>query len=693
MEGMAEVARTAVSSHSHLLLRAVAATSHLCWTIVCAIVLVCFLASTTFRDYDFRWHSTWLDESRKLHWLQIATAPIGWLPLVSHPNDQLVRYLSSDAPESADAQPKLDAPAMEAAAVARPQKKAHLLDDIQAKRQDAVQLRTRARAACVDLMAAFLLYYGFLPRVVLAVLARIQFRLSVRRLIPSLTAPYFATILSNLKSPPLAPSPELVEATSASGKSARESDMPPSSESSQISPPELDADLRDVSVSTMPVPPKKPAVQPAPRPPLPSLSVVFSYEIKPPEEGWAEAFGLAEFGKPVDLGNATDRTSRKHVIDEMNRLSTQIRNITIVLDLVGSPDNQVITFIRTALACVPETVRAETVTILTCGDRLRKKYSGNPERVHTHVFLWREEIAKCGIPEEHILEHDHQLATTASLQILVSRLRAVHHKSEPSPPSSSGVRIAGKFPQAKRLVHNAVQTLSSSMEPGRHEVAARQLHQEIQSLYQQEANSFAKALSKFREVSPSLTPIVDSAASEVSRRISQVQDGASDVMQVGREQIEHVQHLLLRFKRYKDGLSGRWAVAFGLAGALAGLSVVGATAVAGLATIATATLGLHVPILAAKLRNLLRSPSKEPTNDSEVTNALDSFSLDDLVRTSVAWALVLELQGNTEEAITHTLQCVLAGCCPDLVDSLAKTTELLDEVEQRLAQVSAATTP
>ena len=80
-----------------------------------------------------------------------------------------------------------------------------LISDINKKQQVAiaqVDSRNRARRSCVDLMAAFLIYYGILPRFVLLIIARIQLRLSLGQLRPSLTSPYFSQIISNLKSPP-----------------------------------------------------------------------------------------------------------------------------------------------------------------------------------------------------------------------------------------------------------------------------------------------------------------------------------------------------------------------------------------------------------------------------------------------------------------------------------------------------------
>lgn len=308
---------------SHLLLKAVAMTSHLCWTIVCSVVLLCFFASTTFRDYDFQWHSTWLDQSGKLRWLECCATPIRWLPPTPSPDENLVAYLSADSAnrrvespiplsslivdrvrnaenskervhsccdrvrsaedhgkgvgkqrqegfaaaqehlhrldtlvESIREDPnaiqllgsqgletlndlvgrlrdlrasaekrKIGAEALffeeaENERGATPQSATYhinraqqalgtALSDINRKQQAAAQaasLYSTARASSAHLMAAFLLYYGILPRLILFVIAKIQLARSLRTLRPSLTSPYIAKVIENLTRPPMGPS-------------------------------------------------------------------------------------------------------------------------------------------------------------------------------------------------------------------------------------------------------------------------------------------------------------------------------------------------------------------------------------------------------------------------------------------------------------------------------------------------------
>ena len=97
IERFEEVIGALVGGQSHFLLKAAAATSHLLWTLALMLAFACFFTWTIFREYDFRWHSTWLDQAGQLWSLKVLAKPISWLPLTPVPDEQLVAYLNSDA--------------------------------------------------------------------------------------------------------------------------------------------------------------------------------------------------------------------------------------------------------------------------------------------------------------------------------------------------------------------------------------------------------------------------------------------------------------------------------------------------------------------------------------------------------------------------------------------------------------------
>ena len=109
---------------------------------------------------------------------------------------------------------------------------------------------------------------------------------------------------------------------------------------------------------------------------------------------------------------------------------------------------------------------------------------------------------------------------------------------------------------------------------------------------------------------------------------------------------------------------------------------------AGVLTVAGAAIGLHAPLVVEKLRRLMRGGGHKPAKESEAEHLIADVCLDDLIRANVIWALVLELQGNSEEVIAKTLQRLLTTYDSDVVDSLEKTQELLHELEGRLRRLS-----
>ena len=556
------------------------------------------------------------------------------------------------------------------------------LTEINRKQQAAARethFRSKARASCAVLMAAFLLYYGILPRVLLLLIANFQLRLSLRRLRPSLTAPYFAKIVAYLSNPPMGPSPEPALATDGQIGPVGPVD------GSLTSPDQKPAKAKPAVTSTEP---------PEGAPPSSSLAVVFSYEVEVPANGWSDAIPLSAFGEVHDLGNANDRASRTLIISALRGLAVEIRDLVVVVDLIGSPDNQFVTFLQATIGLLPESARSGTVVLLSGGERLRAKFSDDVDRIRTRVLLWREKIAHCGVPEDHIFEFDHHVATAQSRHELRDRLEAIRgNGSGRVRQSSSAIRLAGRFSKAGTLICDAVKMVAGCSDADRFGSETRELHQRIRDLYEQEASLLARAFATVGGTPQSLTPVLTAAGDQASAGIDKLQNGAQTLVQVGRDKAEQAQQWWSHFKGYTAGLSGRWAVAVGLAAALSG-SLAGVPAMASLwAFVAGAALGCQVPSLFSslkqKLLRLLPGAGRGGTGNAAIQVTTDDMCLDDLVRTNVVWALVLELQGNSEEVIAKTLQWLLTDCHPGLIESLGKTQELLHEVEDRLRQLLA----
>jgi hypothetical protein len=835
VERFGEAMGVLAGGQSHLLLKAVATTSHFCWTIVCSVVLVCFFASTTFRDYDFQWHSTWLDQSGKLRWLEIGAAPIRWLPPTPVPDEHLVSYLSADVPKrgaelppiplstrivdlvrsteesqervhsssdgvrSAERQGKgiekqreegiaaakehlhtldslveairgdsnamqllgshgletlndltrqlrgLRATAKERKIAAeglffeetkddrgaKPQSTTghinagqlalgNLLNDVNRQQQAAIQeayLRRTARASCSHLMASFLLYYGILPRLLLFVIARIQLARSLRTIRPSLTSPYIAQIIANLSKPPMGPSSDPALPTQTSPDevpfTSRANAVPIVPNSEDTSEPTLLPPAQLVSVpstlATNAPPPSlartpeetapaamstdlgdRPVDAPSMPQPPPKSAAIFGYEVETPASGWGDAIPVSMLGEVADLGNAADRKSRSRVVSELGRLASEVRFLTIVVDLIGSPDNHFVSFLRAAIASLPADAIPRTVVLLSGGDDLRVKFSGDAERIRVRVRLWRDKVAECGVHENHVFEFDHRVATPESRRHLLERLEPILGAIPGQVlRSAAAVCLAGKFDRASKLICASAKSAATYSGPDQFANQTRELHEKICGLYDHEVTWLSRTCAAFSHPSDSLPPLVAAGADQASAALDKLQDGASSLIDVGRENLQQAQQWWSRFKGYARGLSGRWAIAGGLAAALGG-SLVGVPAMATVWLLAAgAAVGSQFPLLKQKLFALLPYASDNQMEAADAGVAPAGFSLDDLVRTNVVWALVLELQGNSEETIATTLRCVLNDCCPGFIETVNETQELLDQVQQRLRQMPA----
>jgi hypothetical protein len=812
-ERFADATRTLIADHSHLLLRVAAATSHLCWTVVCTLVLLFLLASTAFREYDFRWHSTWLDQSRKLHCLEAATAPIRRLPLTPIPDAELVTYLSSEASKTDqellrfpldtqigdrgravteredalrtighqieairtqdEAVAKLKREGIRAAndylqaihalvaavhddanlphvvgdkgheAIANLRNRVRelkatseqrkvkaeelllagvgngepgetraifsnisdganavvkVLADITQNYQAAVRdanLRSKGRRTCVDLMAVFLLYYGILPRLLLLAIAQVQLRQSLRKLRPSLTSPYFMGIVNYLTAPPIGPSSESAEPEPATDGPVvpplNMGDAPASSadEHHESMPAHEVVESVDREPSLPPTTvdevslPESPATSPPP-----ALSAVFGYEVRVPANGWQDVVPVTGFGELLDLGNANDRISRTTVIDKLGRHATAIRCLTIVIDLNGSPDSQFVSFLHAAIASLGDTA-PEIVVLLSGGERLRVKFSNDTDRIRTRVLLWREELSRAGVREDRIFEYDHYLPIANSRQNLLTQFQGVLGKPVSDVPSSSSVRLAGKFSQASRLICDTARRVTACGDADRYTIETRELHQKIHELYQQDATWLAQACAAVGCTPGSLPSMVATAGSLASDAMDELQDGVSSLPNVDRDRLRQAMQWRSCFRGYVGELSGHWVIAGGLAAALAG-SLAGVPAMASVWLFgAGAALGSQLPSLKQKLICLLPAAGNRAAEPAENHASMGTVCLDDLVRVNVVWAIVLELQGNSEEVIAKTLNWLLGNRHHEPIDSLDKTQELLRELEACLNQLPA----
>ncbi len=556
---------------SGVLVRGVSVTSHLAWCLALGVVLASFFLSTLFRQYDFRWQSTWLDEASKLAWLRAVCAPIAGLPCAPAPDEveDLVRYLSEE-PLLAQSRPAL-------------------------------------RAATARLLFAALLYYGLLPRGVLFAMAWVQVARSVRALRPRLDDPYLRAILDRLRRPPMGSS-------DGPGETGDEASSVPAGGNRFAQPGEPEASAGSGSQTARPASPATPAEH---RPD--AQLAVMTFEIDLPEEAWRSTFGLEARDRPWVLGNASDRASRKAILGRLASSSAHVGRVLLVAHLREAPDDLFLRFLADVVGALSPAAAGGIVLVLTGGTALRAKFGGDADRVEARVRLWRQRAASCGVSADRVLEFDHENATAESRRVLRDRLDSLWaHRSVDEVLPHRGLLRAGRFAQAATMILQAVSQAAPTASPEDVQPQAQSLHEHLGALYARERGLLTRTLAN---ASPELERLRDSLA-DAGRRAGQ------RVAECVRDGLSAWTNAAARLRAYVGSLSGRWAAAGGIAAAL-GLTGLGLTpALVGGAV--ASLFGLHAPILLGRLGWGHASPA-EPGDDAATPHALDDLVRGNLV--------------------------------------------------------------
>jgi hypothetical protein len=602
-----------------------AATSNTVWFLLSLGVLLSLGKMGLFREYDFRWKATIVSEEFMQQATQAMALPIKGWPLVSQPDEADVRWLATGPPSGTDN----TGPSEE-------------------NNQYHRQLWGR-------LFLAYLLYYGVLPRFVLMVISRWLAARGWKGLRPQLKDPYFKTIVDNIETPPFESTLEEQE-TQGEGEEASGGPMPAAQgERGGVSPPvsssvSLTESNQEADTS---------------RSPVGTQTVVFSYDVPEPGEGWPQALSMTANGSVINLGNAGDRAGRKRAATEICDRREEVGLLVIVADLVDNPDGLFEHFVR-------ETVQhlhpgAGRSLVLVGGERLRKRFEGDAKKVADRIDLWKQRGAESGIEREKIVEFDIEHATTLARNLLRERMRAFQPDAK-GQSSSSGIQSAGLFRKACAVVIISYihQDTAGQSAEGLGEVTL-EIHKQLRGLYQKQASALEKSFANVNIDTNRIRSAVSKTAHQAHSQFDKLEEFSRMTAVVG---------------RYTKGLSGKWAVGGGLvcalgSGALAVLAspallpaLIPAAAIGAQAGVLGGVLSAHAPHLAAKLR--FRRPKTEEETDEAADDLPEAeFSLDDLVRSSTLLALILELQGNSEDRIAHTLESIL----PQLSEEDLKTPE------------------
>ncbi len=328
-----------------------------------------------------------------------------------------------------------------------------------------------------------------------------------------------------------------------------------------------------------------------------------------------------------DLGFVDDRNDRRRVLDELQASTTQPQIMVIVTALTTTPDRGISAFVKQ----VQVAAGCPVGLVLTGGQALRVR--GDAQQMRTRVEDWRALAAAAGVPDQRVVEVDMDHLTHTTLAKLADLVGA--------PPQRPALR---RVEAAFDLILDHYRRWPES--PTVKEQA--QLHQAIGALYRDEHESWRKLLG---------APL----------------DLKGDVTAPFRTSVQRVTNLLPPRLR----VDARWMACGALAGALG--CVAAATL---LSPVAIAALPMWTAIGAAvaTATKAVKSVDAEPA-DGGTTN---SAARGDALRAAALFALLLELQGRDEVAITRILDQAIAQDDATDVDALDAARRWLDDMRHRL---------
>lgn len=364
---------------------------------------------------------------------------------------------------------------------------------------------------------------------------------------------------------------------------------------------------------------------------------VLGLEIEPPASGWPPSVDGVRW---LDLGFVDDRTDRRRVVERLTAALPPPRAVVVVCALTATPDRGTAGFVQT----LQTQSRLPAILVLTRGHRLRQRDPA--ASLERRVADWRRLAARAGVPDDRVMELDLDHLTAASGRRLSAALGM-----------ADGPVPGRRLRQAFALIATHARAWSALARPAQQ----AELQRDIARLYQGEHAAWRDLLR--------LPP--DLHAELQAPRIDDLRAGAGRMVTLLPERLRR---------------SGRWAAAGGLAGALG--CVAAATLVA---PVAIASLPAWAGIGAAAMA-LLRPDDRDADARPAEATADDGIPVADAVAAAALFALVLELQGRDEAAISRALDRILVEDTPPAMPTGDAAARWLDTLAARCDAVVAGET-
>ncbi len=436
---------------------------------------------------------------------------------------------------------------------------------------------------------------------------------------------------------------------------------------------------------------------------VPTATLSFWYETQPPDQ--VEAFLKSAGRRQItdawfSRGEIDGRRARRALLDWLEAQREPIAQILMIVDLNRTPDDQ----LRTFLSRLHEAAatHAHFRAILTGGESLRQRYAHDPERIGQRITLWRSTLGETGFADRGVREHDFQTETEASRSRLAAWLSGnpEPQDSQDVPGTNSEASVdraerfrAGLFPEAiPKILEPLGEFEAGHVEPF---IAAERIQQQLTQLYRDGDGKAADRSRLGTWLKPSNETLDQLTARWDAVREALPQTDGWDV-----DSARHWVGQVARLERLTRLLPTKWTGIGGLCGAVLGTSgaiALGAAAPA-VALPAVWAAALNAGVVGGglgaamgqwlpgrmKSRNSTADPGTtvSPT-ETEADQAATPPDFDQVARSGLLWALILELQGNPEQTIAEGLREILGEPGPPLTTT-DQVADHLRQIEDRL---------
>lgn len=633
--------------------------SHLFWLTLSAVVLLILLTRMVGNRYDYCWNSSLMSFAHAEKVVHLWGLPVQKMKIAAVPDEREIRWLFENSGDGVPAK--------------------------EDKLEPVEEAKIRKDWSWFLLCVVFV--WAVVPRLFFTLVYRGLYRFFLRDFSPDLTDPYYREILERAKSGPRHFRTEIIQ------------DAQPG----PLESPKLQTTA---------------AVRTNTPPTAPSETLLLGYDASMPEAQWRSIFGADETLRV--FGNvAQARESLRAFADQIADSAGRYRRAAVLLDVGFPPAQQTRLFLQNRLFAPLSA--AELFVILSCGERMRKKFASDAEAVRQRLDDWRDifsQMEKALSRKITLVDcYDHELDLPESRRRLQSALGIAQ---------AGTTACADKFPAAKKTILAAADALfdqpslfadASSDDEAADAARAviRRGYEELRTLYREEETAFFDSANRsgangFDALSSGISAVGDRLKSALVSGAAGVSGVSEKWKQLDTEALSaRLSPVLAVWQKAKSlKLSPKCAICFGALGAsipvlAVAAPILGGTAGAGAVLAAAGTLlpstvtsgllgaaaGAALPAGLSALKNRLAafSPfgSRGGAAQSEESSPADSLgaAAEAAVISLTVWALIFELQGFPEDVIAETLPTLLEPLETATLAGHVQAAVALDGVEEK----------